>query len=83
MKLCGTCTGGLSCNGGCCRKLTVLSDGTYVHGFCEHYEQSSGQCLIYDKREEMGFSGCVIFPLLETAIRNGLPENCGYKLVEE
>lgn len=83
MKIIGSCSGGLSCNGGCCRKITVMSDGSEVHGFCDHYERQTGKCLIYEKREEMGFSGCVTFPLISNAMRNGLPSNCGYKLFEE
>lgn len=83
MKLIGQCTGGLSCDGGCCR-LTVCNYGKVVEStYCQHYDQNTGNCKVYNQREQMGFSGCVFFPRLEDAMRNGLPKNCGFKLVND
>lgn len=80
LKLAGQCTGGLSCDGGCCRH-TIMDAGVVIkQTYCEHYEKTTGNCKIYDIRDAMGFTGCPTFPTLEYALENGLPKNCGYRL---
>lgn len=80
----GQCTGGLLCNGGCCRCTTYNADGngSIVEGFCQHYQKETGNCGIYSQRAELGFAGCLTFPTVDSALMNGLPQNCGYRLVE-
>lgn len=82
LTITGGCTGGLSCDGGCCRKISLI-DGNWVpNGYCDHYDQPTGTCKIYDKREEMGYAGCVTFPTVDAAVRNGLPDKCGFQLTQ-
>lgn len=78
----GECVGGLACGGGCCRKITYDSDGSVTHGFCEHYLHDTGMCGIYDRRDELGFTGCPTYPTVPSAIMPGLPTGCGYWLEE-
>lgn len=78
--LCGQCTGGLSCDGGCCRQ-TIMDRGVIVkQTYCDHYDTTTGMCKIYDIRDLMGYTGCASFPTLEYAEINGLPKNCGFRL---
>lgn len=83
IKIIGQCTGGLSCNGGCCRNITYNADGSVEHGYCQHYQKETGKCGIYDRRAELGFTGCITFPMIDAALRNGLPNGCGYQLVDD
>lgn len=79
----GECTGGLSCNGGCCKSNTYEDGCLTSEGFCKHYNEGTGMCNIYDIREEMGYGGCITFPILtQTLISQGLPPGCGYSIEE-
>lgn len=79
----GQCLGGLACNGGCCRNIIYNPDGSIVEDFCQHYNKSDGKCLIYDRRVELGYTGCPTFPTVTSFVmNNGLPAGCGYWLEE-
>lgn len=70
----GQCTGGLSCNGGCCRVRTYSDHETYIETFCEHYATDTGLCKIYENRYE----GCKRFPTGLSPLIVQLPKGCGY-----
>jgi len=70
----GQCTGGLSCNGGCCRIRTYSDHETYIETFCEHYATATGLCKIYEDR----YDGCRTFPISLSPMIVQLPRGCGY-----
>lgn len=82
LTIVGQCTGGLSCDGGCCRKISLIDGEWKPNGYCDHYDQPTGTCKVYNRREEVGFGGCINWPTIDSAVRNGLPENCGFSLVD-
>lgn len=83
MRLEGKCTGGLSCDGGCCRSKIFDFGKLIEETYCTHYDKETGMCKVYDIREEKGYSGCISFPTVDCTLRNGLPKNCGFYLVED
>jgi uncharacterized cysteine cluster protein YcgN (CxxCxxCC family) len=79
--LSGKCGGGLcGCDGGCCRDIVYENGVKISETYCKHYNTENGLCMIYDIRDEMGFTGCNSYPNVNIASKNGLPKGCTYCL---
>jgi uncharacterized cysteine cluster protein YcgN (CxxCxxCC family) len=76
----GKCNPFGGCGGGCC-KVRVYTDSTnYTMKWCEHFQEETRTCGIYETRPE----GCRKYPHVNTFLKERwLIPGCGYRLEEQ
>jgi uncharacterized cysteine cluster protein YcgN (CxxCxxCC family) len=74
----GSCTAN-QCGGACC-KFRVYNAGQLVsERWCEHFDQETIRCKIYEIRPD----GCRRYPEVRSLLSYPVHQGCGYYLEEE
>jgi len=76
----GSCDPFGDCGGSCC-KVRVYKPGNkeYTLRWCEHFDEPTRKCKIYETRPE----GCRTYPTLKNLLLQPIFPGCGYYLEEQ
>jgi len=76
----GSCDPFGACGGGCCRmKVYRPGNQEYDFGWCQHFDEPTRRCRIYETRP----NGCRTYPEVTTLVEESLiVTGCGYYLEE-